>query len=1161
MVADHLSRPVHGAVDEAADREPEPEVFVFPTSYGQERLWFLERFAPGTPLFNVPVAWRLEGELDAGALAAACRDLVARHETLRTTFSVEGGEPLQVIAPDPPEPVLSTLDLSALPEGQRRRAARLRMRQEAETPFDLERRPLFRAALVRLAEESHLLLVTLHHAVTDGWSIGVLGRDLTALYAARRQGEAADLPELALQYADYADWQREALSGETLDRLLATWQTRLDGAPELLELPADRARPAGQSHRGGTAGRELAAELGPAVERLSRQREATPFMVLLAAFAALLRRHAGARDLVVGTAVANRRDPRLADLVGLFANTLPLRLGVDDAGSFHALVARVRDAALAAFADQDLPFERLVEAMGVARDPSHNPLLQVMFLLDDDAGDGLSLPGCTATRLPTGTGTAKYDLAVTARRHGAGWSLHADFALDLFDRATVRRLLAGYETLLAAALAEPDRPLRELPAVPPPLLHQTLVEWNDTAARHTARRLDDGFRERAAREPDAPAVVCPGGRLTYGELADGANRLGRHLRSLGAGPGTLVGVHLGRSPRMVEAVCGVLAAGAAYVPLESSWPAERIRWILEHNRVHLVIAESATLPRLAETAADHDDPLRVVLLDDEPAAAPDGIAVSRPDPPTRRQGSPLPALPPVAFPHLGGPDDLAYVIFTSGSTGRPKGVMVRHRAAAHLVDWVNRRFGVGPADTLLFVTALSFDLSVYDVFGTLAAGGAIRLATEAERADPQALARILRDEGVTFWDSAPAALQQLVPYLEPAAPGGEELALCRVFLSGDWVPLALPERVRRAFPRAEVVALGGATEATVWSNYHVVRGVDPDWLSIPYGRPMDNARYLVLDPAMTPSPPGVPGDLYIGGECLSSGYAAAPRLTANRYVPDPFPRAGGAPGGRLYRTGDRARYRHDGELEFLGRLDTQVKVRGYRIELGEIETVACEHPGVRAAVVLVRADRPGEQRLVAYVLPEDPRTPPAADELAELARSLLPDYMLPAAWVILDAWPLTATGKLDRAALPIPDSAEARTPGARPQPPGARAEERISGIWAEVLEVPAAAISRDQSFFDQGGNSLSMAEVHVRLQEAFGREIPMVTLFRYPTVGELAEELAPPEAGAAGGTLEDVPDLIGETCEPSPDAAPSPAALARQRPGGGAIAVLSLIHI
>ena len=1160
MVAENLSLPAGGAVADAPPEAPGREVFVFPASYAQERLWFLERFSPGTPLFNVPVAWRLDGALDAGALAAACRDLVARHETLRTTFTVEDGEPRQVIAADVPERVLAIVDLRGLEPGRRRRAARRRMRRAARTPFDLERGPLFRATLVRLRDEGHLLLLTLHHAVTDGWSLGVLGRDLAALYAGRRRGETPDLPEPPVQYADYAVWQRETLRGETLDRLLADWRERLDGAPELLELPTDRARPAEQSHRGGTAERELPAALGPAVERLARRAEATPFMVLAAAFAALLHRHAGVRDLVFGTAVANRRDRRLADLVGLFSNTLPLRLGVDPNRPFDDLVAATRDAALACFADQDLPFERLVDAMGVQRDPSRNPLLQVMFLQADDDGDaGLPLPGCAATRLPAGTGTAKYDLAVTARRRRGRWSLHADFARDLFDRATVARLLAGYEALLAAALDAPGRPLRELPAVPRALRHQLLVEWNDTAAAYPARRLDDGFLERAAAAPDAPAIVCPGARLTYGELAARAHRLARHLRALGAGPGTFVGVHLDRTPRMVEAVLGVLAAGAAYVPLERGWPSERIRWILEHERIHLLIGETATLPRLAQVGADHDDPLRVVLLDDAEGAAEaaDGIALSRPDP----------AAPADPLPPAGDPDDLAYVIFTSGSTGRPKGVMVRHRAAAHLVDWVNRRFGVGPADTLLFVTALSFDLSVYDVFGTLAAGGTIRLATEAERADPQRLARILGEEGITFWDSAPAALQQLVPYLAPPEPGAEEPALARVFLSGDWVPLALPDRVRRAFPRAEVVALGGATEATVWSNFHRIRGVDPGWSSIPYGRPMDDARYHVLDPAMAPCPPGVPGDLCIGGECLSVGYAAAPRLTAARYVPDPFAGSaggagGGAPGSRLYRTGDRARYRHDGEIEFLGRLDTQVKVRGFRIELGEIEAVACEHPRVRDAIVVVRTDRPGDQRLVAYVLPEDAEKPPAADELAALAASLLPDYMLPAAWVILDEWPQSSTGKLDRSALPAPDAVgtaeegrAADTGASRRASPRARAEQRIAAIWADVLDVAPAAISRDRSFFDQGGSSLSMAEVHVRLQEAFGREIPMVTLFRHPTIGELADELAPEDEAAA----EIAEAAVEETdAGDAPAAAPAPALLARRRAANGAVAVVGM---
>ncbi|HMB54808.1 MAG TPA: amino acid adenylation domain-containing protein, partial [Thermoanaerobaculia bacterium] len=1088
MVTEDLHHP-------AADLDDD-EVLVLPSSFAQERLWFLDRFEPDSPLFNIPAAFYLRGDLDVPALKAALSDLVARHETLRTTFEMEDGRLVQVVAPPDPLPV-KEVEAADLDPQRRLRAVRRLAQREATASFDLARGPLFRATLVHLGEQAHALFLSMHHIVSDGWSMRVLFRELEVLYQARHDGVSPDLPELPIQYADYAQWLRETKTGSFLEEKVSWWRERLEGAPRLLELPADRARPSVRGHAGGRMLRPLPVRFGERLAHLASDERATAFMVLQAAFSALLGHLTGRDDLVVGTAAANRQEPQLELLIGFFATTLPLRVSLAGDPTFRQLVGRVRAVALEAFAHQDLPFERLVEELVPERSTSHTPILQVMFLLEEGEEESLYLPEVDVRPVEVDTGTAKYDVAVSVVMRGGRLATRAVYSRDLFDPSTVRRLLIGYQTLLGAALAAPDTPISRLPVLSAGERMQILHEWNDTAAPFPhEERLHEAFERRAAEQPEAPAVVTADATLTYGELDARANRLAHHLRGLGVGPNSLVGVHLGRSPRMVEAVLAVHKAGGAYVPLEESWPAERIRWIVARNDVGTLVAERATLGGLAEIDREGT---RVAVLDGLPTEVPDMAANGALD-----LSAPDPKLPATA-PEVPGCDagDFAYFIFTSGSTGRPKGVMVRHRPAVNLVDWVNRTFAVGPGDRLLFVTALAFDLSVYDVFGTLAAGATIRLASAGELADPQRLLRLLRDEPITFWDSAPAALQQCVPYL-PQVDGRGSLRL--VFTSGDWMPLSLPDAVRDAFPGCEVVSLGGATEATIWSNFHRVGEVDPEWASIPYGRPIANARYQVLDRRLEPAPIGVEGDLYIGGDVLSAGYAANPRQTAIQYRPDPFV---DDPGARLYATGDRARYWPCGTLEFLGRLDTQVKVRGYRIELGEIEAVLGEHPALAEAVVLAREDRPGHQRLVAYYRLDNGSSAPSDGELAELAAEKLPAYMHPNHWVEVEGWPLSPTGKLDRKALPTPEEAEERTktaaePVAKPKqsaapargtapatpeapagpPRGRRAAERaIAGVWAEVLECDEVAA--DGSFFDQGGNSLLLAEVHVRLQEIF----------------------------------------------------------------------------
>ncbi|HWN44819.1 MAG TPA: amino acid adenylation domain-containing protein [Thermoanaerobaculia bacterium] len=1062
----------------AAPRDGE----LLPLSFAQERLWFLNQLgstAADTAVYNIPEAYLLQGRLDVVALERSFNEVVRRHESLRTTFPVESGRVIQSIAPalhvDLPMADLRTL------ERQQEEVRRL-ADAEASRPFDLARGPLIRTMVLRLAPEEHVLLLTQHHIVSDGWSMGIFVRELAALYRAACQGEPSPLAPLAFQYADFARWQREWLRGEVLAQQLGHWKRRMDGAPALVELPTDRPRPSLQTFRGADRTLVLPAGLARDLEKLSRAHGVSLFMTLLAAFQLLLSRYTGQEDVVVGTPIANRNRSETEGLIGFFVNTLVLR--TDLSGDPHdldipELLRRVRDVSLHAYNHQDVPFEKLVEELRPERDLSHTALFQVLFALHNAPSMELELPGLTLSRLEPEGKTSKFDLAfhVQPLRDGSLSAL-ARFNRDLFDGTTMDRLLRCFRNLLEGMLERPGARLSDLPMLGEHERWQMLAEWNDTQSTFPAGiALHEPFEARARHTPAATALEFDGKVMTYGELDRRADRLARRLAALGAGPGGLVGIHLDRSFDMVVAVLGVLKSGAAYVPLETSWPRERLRWILSVQGIAQVVTHAGRRQGLAEAGLGAEG---AVCLDEN---GPEAQVVSRV-----------------------GPDDLAYIIFTSGSTGMPKGVMVRHEPAVNLVHWVNDTFQVGPGDKLLFVTALSFDLSVYDLLGILGAGGTVRIASRAESRDPRRLVRILVEERITFWDSAPATLQQLAPFFPAPAPVKPSLRL--VFLSGDWIPVTLPGRVRESFPDARVISLGGATEATIWSNWYPIGEVDPAWKSIPYGRPIANARYYVLDAGLRPCPIGVPGDLYISGPCLSLGYAKAPDLTADRYVPDPV---GPEPGGRLYRTGDRARYFSsggiDGTLEFLGRLDSQVKVRGYRIELGEIESVLAGHPGAREAVALVREDVPGDQRIVAYYIPEREEAPPSAHELRAWSAERLPDYMVPAAFVPLEEWPLSATGKLDRKALPPPFAP-------KPEPlvaaaPRTEMERVIAAIWREVIGVESVGI--DDNFFDLGGHSLLLARVQARLSEILGRELPMVDLFRYPTVGSLAEAVSTEE--------------------------------------------------
>jgi amino acid adenylation domain-containing protein/non-ribosomal peptide synthase protein (TIGR01720 family) len=1077
-----------------------------PLSFAQERIWFLEQLEPGLTAYNIPVLLRLRGPLDAAALAASFRRLVARHEALRTVFGLDGGRPVQrVVAAGTggAAPALPLVDLAGLSGATLERTALGLAREIAALEIGLGAWPLFRLALVRLGPGEHLLLLCLQHIVADAWSLRILLDELGTLYRSCRTGTPAALPAISLTPADHAVWQRQAMAAEAMEEQLRFWRARLESPPLTLDLPADRPRPAVFRYRGANVLIDVAGDELDRLAQAAARSGITLFMFLTAAVQLLLSRTCGEEDVWIGAPVANRPHPELGGLVGMLINILVLRGRLGRRQTVSELLVATRRAVLDACDHQDVPFEKVVEALNPDRSLSHNPLFQCMLSFISGPETPLDLGDAAATRWWVDNGTAKLDLTFDLAHTGERLTGRLEYNSDLFDRATAIRLAGSFRVLaaqlagagqLAGAAPGGGRVLGELPLLAPAERFQIVHEWNDTARE---RRHDAGiacihrlFERQAAKAPDRIAVVCGEVRLSYGELERRANRLAWLLLRRCRSPRARVAVYLPRTADVPVALLGVLKAGMCYVPIDPAYPRERAAGIVAASRAELVLTHGALGERL--------DPAVPQLRLDRMSLA----------------GGP--SVPPDA---QAAPDDLAYVIFTSGSTGKPKGVVLQHRPVVNLIEWVNEAFAVGPGDTLLFITSLCFDLSVYDVFGTLAAGATVHIAGDDEVKDPEALVELLCTRPITFWDSAPAALAQLQPCFDPKR--GRDTWLRLVFLSGDWIPLDLPPAVQAAFPRARVIGLGGATEAAIWSNFFPIGAIDAEWRSIPYGRPIRNARYLVLDAELEPCPINVAGDLYIGGPCLSLGYLDEPLLTARQYLPDP---TSPAPGAVLYRTGDRARLRPDGNLEFLGRLDAQVKIRGFRIELGEIEAVLGSHPAVAKAVVLARGDRPAARRLVAYVqaaalapaAPAPPATPATSaieSELWSWLRSKLPDYMIPAQCVFVTEWPVTANGKLDRRALPAPEAGRAR-PDA-PAAPASADQSALCRIWAEVLGLERVGV--DDNFFNLGGDSITAIQIVARANQ-LGLRLRARDFFQAQTIGAMLPRATRRDAGTEAAT-------------------------------------------
>jgi amino acid adenylation domain-containing protein len=1088
-----------------------------PLSFPQERVWFLDQLSAGGNIaYNFQVTVWLRGPLDVEVFARTLAEIVRRHEVLRTSFRALDGRPVQVV--HPPGPVdLPVIDLRRVPEGERRDLAERLFAETARVPFDIRQAPLIRWRLLRLEDEHWELIQIEHHFVHDGWSFAVLLGEIKAIYPAFLRGEPSPLPEPPVQYADFAAWQREWMEGPVMDQLLGFWKEKLAGAPHGLEIATDRPRPARASFAGDVELFLIPPELYDALRKFSRREGFTLYMTMLAGFFALLQRYTGERDLVIGTSNANRRAREIEGMIGMVVNSLLLRGDLSGNPSFRDLLGRVRELTLEVYAHQDMPFERLVQELRPERQLGRNPLFQIMYNFHDAAVPELEFGGLQADFKVRSNRSAKMDMNVIVipraeQRAGAGgpederWAvLFWEYNTDLFDRATILRMIDHYLTLLGGVVENPGRRLSELPLLTAAEHEELLADWGAATSHPAEAPLHRLFAAQAALRPEAVAATIGAESLTYAELDRRANRLAHRLRALGVGPEVPVPLCVERSLDLVVGILGILKAGGGYVPIDPSYPAERIDWLLTDSQSGVaspVLVTQASLAALLPASRAQMLCLDGPALEAESDAEPAGGA---------------------------GPDNLAYVIYTSGSTGLPKGVPIRHRHVARLFAATDGWFGFGPQDVWTLFHSFAFDFSVWELWGALLHGGRLVVVPYLVSRSPEAFYRELAREGVTVLNQTPSAFRQLIEaeaaLRQRGEAGEEDLALRTVIFGGEALePGALrPWIDRHGDERPRLINMYGITETTVHVTYRPVTRADVEapGLGSRIGRPIPDLAVHLLDPDLNRVPVGVPGEIHVGGAGLSGGYLNRPELTAERFVPDPF---AGRPGARLYRSGDLARVRPGGDLEYLGRRDHQVKIRGFRIELGEIEAALGRHPAVREAVVLARRDGgDGESRLVAYLVAE-PAAAPSPQDLRHFLKAGLPEPMIPSAFVMLEALPLTPHGKVDRKALPAPEAMESAQERAYVAPRSA-VEETLAAIWSEVLRVERVGMEDD--FFLLGGHSLSAARVLSRVRDALEVELPLTVVFETPTVAGMAAAAAaaprtvpaPPRAAAEQALL------------------------------------------
>jgi len=1118
-----------------------------PLSFAQQRLWFIDQFDPGSSAYNIATAVRLFGHLDTDALCRALNEIVRRHEALRTTFVAIDGTPMQVIAPAL-SLAIPVKDLSAMPHGEQESQVQWLTLDEFRTPFDLEKGPLIRARLIKRAAEEHLLLFTMHHIVADGWSMGVLVKELALLYGA--QGRPSPLPELAIQYADFASWQRACLDEEALGAQLNYWKNKLEGAPALLALPTDYPRPAVRRHEGAAHVFSIPARTTAGLQALSNAAQATLFMTLAAAFNVLLARYTGQDDICLGTVIANRNRTEVEPLIGLFANTLVLRTRIEGNPAFGEVLQQLRTTALEAYAHQDMPFEQLVDALKLPRSTNHSPLFQVSFALQNTPMGELALPGLRLQLADTGGTAAKFDLALTMTERAGTLEASLEYDVDLFERGTIERMAAHFTRLLDAIVADPDCPVHDLPLMDAAETER-LLAWSSprAAAPDTAATIHGAFETQVARTPDGVALACGDEQLSYAELNARANRLAHFLRSQGVGNESLVGLFVDRSLDMVVALLAVLKAGGAYLPLDPSYPKDRLAFMLEDARPAVLLTQQRLSRELPDLAALGGPPIKAFCIDTQ-AAEWQAFSSDNPDTPVL-------------------PGNLAYVIYTSGSTGKPKGALLQHDNVLRLFAQTDAWFGFGSDDIWSLFHSYAFDFSVWEIWGALLHGGKLVIVPFDVSRSPAEFHALLAREKVTVLNQTPSAFQQLLE-VDLKREGGQALSLRYVIFGGEALNRAAlePWFAAHGYDRPALVNMYGITETTVHVTYQRLRPAAQAPRSV--GKPIADLGAYILDARLNLAPVGVVGELHVAGAGLARAYLNRPGLTAERFIPNPF---SDVPGSRLYKSGDLARYLPDGDIEYLGRADSQVKLRGFRIEIGEIEAVLSGLPGIREAVVLAREDEAGEKSLVAYVVAEaasapgadghagqphgegfltvveqeqllagtaleesDARRQPAGHEpaagagtrqaswsQADLRAALLrrlPEYMVPAHFCLLESLPLTGNGKVDRKALPAP---AARSGAGKFVAPRTAVEETVAGIWRSVLKLDRVGV--EDNFFECGGHSLRATIVLAHVNKAFGVEIGVRALFEAPTVAGLARhiEAAQRQHKSVPSTIERVP--------------------------------------
>ncbi|HEY1724559.1 MAG TPA: amino acid adenylation domain-containing protein [Steroidobacteraceae bacterium] len=1053
---------------------------IYPTSISQQHLWFLDQLdRAASAAYHIAARYRLRGSLDRRALRAALDAIVARHAVLRTRFALVDGEPVQRVVAAGDGFDLTEHDLSGLPGPRQQRRVDELSRHEAAAPFELSTGPLTRGALLRLGPEEHVLLITQHHIISDGWSVGILLQELATLYVAFSEGRPSPLPALPLQYADYAHWQRQRMQEQGLQEQLGFWKTYLAGAPTVLDLPSDRPRPAVQSYAGDRLELALPPQLTLGLRALSRRHRVTLFVTLLAGWSALLSRLSGQTDLVIGTPVANRPRSEFEPLIGYFVNMLALRVGLEADPSVAELLAQVKARTLDAFVHQEIPFTRVVEALQPTRSLSHNPIFQVALAFDNAPGErGLRLSGLkpsAAEVVPIG---AKFDLTWVLRDDGQSIEGVLDYATDLFERSSVERLGEHLLRVLEAMVADDAQRVSELPLLSASQRRQLLVDFNDTRRPYPGERcVHELFEEQVGRTPRAIALEFEGRKLSYEELNAHANRLAHHLIGLGVRPNDRVAICMQRSLEMVVGLLGVLKAGGAYVPLDPTDPSERLIYMLKDSAAAVLLRQRGGRSQLPPVD------LPEVVLDLEDGAS---IIARQPDrnPEVSRLGL--------------SAQDLVYVIYTSGSTGQPKGAMNLHRGIVNRLLWMQERFPLSAMDRVLHKAPFTFDVSVWELLWPLSVGAQLVVCLPEAHRDNRYLMNAIESYGITVIGFVPPMLRAFMPGLEPH----KLRSLRHMFCGGQELPANLVQRFLELLPDVQLHHMYGPTETSVGVISYDCFLADPS-PRVPIGRPIANTQIYILDGRGEPVPIGVAGEIHIAGVAVGRGYLNRAQLTTERFVADPFSPLEPS---RMYRTGDLGRWRADGNIEFLGRNDFQVKLRGFRVELGEIEAQLLRCAGVGEAVAVAREDEPGEKRLVAYVTAQAGAELSAAQLRGELLKAL-PEHMIPSAFVRLEAMPLTPNGKLDRKALPLPDAADCVTRDY--EAPQGDTELRLARLWAELLQLER--VGREDNFFELGGHSLTAMRLMARIDAVFGVHIGVATLFAEPTLRQFARRLSEPQ--------------------------------------------------